>query len=115
MVQPLLELLRRYTGYYITLIAGVPLTEGEKEFELKSYVTHPQQRSLSSLILWRSLNAGKASGNRTWHGVEGTHFQNEVMPSFTRFLLETPGALHYASSRCSLLTCVQNIKIVSRT
>ncbi len=35
-VQPMLELLRRYTGFYIACIAGVPLTEGEKEFELKS-------------------------------------------------------------------------------
>ncbi len=33
--QPLLELLRQRTGYYLELMAGVPLKEGEKDFELK--------------------------------------------------------------------------------
>lgn len=34
-VQPLLELLREYTGFYLTLIAGVPLLSGEQEFKIK--------------------------------------------------------------------------------
>lgn len=38
-VTPLLKLLRIYTGYYITLICGVPLTEGDKEFDIKVCVT----------------------------------------------------------------------------
>ena len=34
-VQPLLQLLRDYTGLYCTLIAGVPLPEGTQEFDLR--------------------------------------------------------------------------------
>lgn len=34
-VQPLLELLRNYTGFYITLVAGVPLSEDDQDFELR--------------------------------------------------------------------------------
>ena len=34
-VQPLLQLLRDYTGMYCTLIAGVPLLQGPKEFDLR--------------------------------------------------------------------------------
>ncbi|TFK81530.1 hypothetical protein K466DRAFT_604430 [Polyporus arcularius HHB13444] len=70
--QPLLELLRQHTGYYFELIAGVPLKEGEKDFDLKV------------------VQAGKAPGGRTWHGVEHAVFAETIMPSFSRFLMTTP-------------------------
>ena len=38
MVQPLLELLRRYTGFHLVLIAGVPLKEGPRSTDIQMYV-----------------------------------------------------------------------------
>ncbi|OJT12471.1 hypothetical protein TRAPUB_10979 [Trametes pubescens] len=73
-VQPLLELIREYTGYYITLIAGIPTDDCEHEFKLKV------------------LNAGKIELDRprAWHEVDADRFKKEVMGSFTRFLMQTP-------------------------
>ncbi len=34
-MQPLLELVSEYTGYYCTLIAGTPLVKGDQEFQIK--------------------------------------------------------------------------------
>ena len=34
-VQPLLDLLRRETGFYLSLIAGVPIGDGPQEFQVK--------------------------------------------------------------------------------
>ena len=34
-VQPLLDLLRRKTGFYLSLIAGIPNGDGPREFQMK--------------------------------------------------------------------------------
>ncbi|KAI9070211.1 hypothetical protein FKP32DRAFT_1558348 [Trametes sanguinea] len=73
-IQPLLELLREQTGYYITLIAGIPLITGEKEFKVKI------------------ITAGKTADPKPvpWHGVDPDRFKSDVIMSFTRFLMKTP-------------------------
>ncbi|KAH9899382.1 hypothetical protein C8Q73DRAFT_787273 [Cubamyces lactineus] len=73
-VQPLLQLLRDYTGMYCTLIAGVPLLQGPKEFDL------------------RVVGCGRTAGplEKPWHAMEEAAFKKDVMYSFTRFLMNTP-------------------------
>ncbi|KAH9855414.1 hypothetical protein C2E23DRAFT_882800 [Lenzites betulinus] len=73
-VQPLLELIREYTGYYITLIAGIPMSSGDRDFKLKI------------------LNAGKVVAGQEygWHEIDAERFKTDVMGSFTRFLMQTP-------------------------
>ncbi|KAL7279945.1 hypothetical protein ACG7TL_006356 [Trametes sanguinea] len=72
MIQPLLQLLRDHTGYYLTLFAGIPLTTGEEEFKLKI--------------------AGKTAGPSPvpWQAHEPATFKNDIVKSFTRFLMKTP-------------------------
>ncbi|KAL7284472.1 hypothetical protein ACG7TL_001763 [Trametes sanguinea] len=73
-VQPLLELLRDNTGYYLTLFAGIPLSSGEEEFKMKI------------------ITAGKTAGSPglPWHMCEPEPFESQVVASFTRFLMKTP-------------------------
>lgn len=35
-VEPLLNLIRQYTGYHLVLFAGIPLKDGTKPFDLKT-------------------------------------------------------------------------------
>ncbi|KAI9061403.1 hypothetical protein FKP32DRAFT_1576114 [Trametes sanguinea] len=74
-VQPLLELLREQTGYYMTLFAGIPNVAGEQEFKMKI------------------ITAGKTEGQNPvpWHALEPDRFKSDVVMSFTRFLMKTPG------------------------
>ena len=37
-VDPLLNLIRQYTGYHLVLFAGVPTNDGRKPFDLHTYV-----------------------------------------------------------------------------
>ncbi|KAJ3015501.1 hypothetical protein NUW54_g1030 [Trametes sanguinea] len=73
-VQPLLELLREHTGYYLTLFAGIPLSSGKEEFKMKI------------------ITAGKTAGSPglPWHMCEPEPFKSQVVASFTRFLMKTP-------------------------
>lgn len=43
------------------------------------------------LYVSHRMNEGKTAGGATWHGIEGTTFSGDVMPSFTRFLMATEG------------------------
>ncbi|KAI9056571.1 hypothetical protein FKP32DRAFT_1585928 [Trametes sanguinea] len=72
-VQPLLEVLRERTGYYLTLFVGIPNVTGPREFKLKLVV------------------AGKTDEEEplAWHESEGNRFKTDVMSSFTRFLSKT--------------------------
>ncbi|KAI9069585.1 hypothetical protein FKP32DRAFT_1671251 [Trametes sanguinea] len=72
-VQPLLEVLRERTGYYLTLFVGIPNVTGPREFKLKLVV------------------AGKTDEEvpMAWHESEGARFKTDVMSSFTRFLSRT--------------------------
>ena len=41
MVQPLLELLRKYTGFHLVLLAGVALKEGSQSTDIQMYAGPP--------------------------------------------------------------------------
>lgn len=36
-IQPMLDFLRKKTGFYLTLITGIPNEAGPREFQLKVY------------------------------------------------------------------------------
>ncbi|KAH9890403.1 hypothetical protein C8Q73DRAFT_613013, partial [Cubamyces lactineus] len=73
-VQPLLNLIREYTGFYLTLIAGFPLAD------------------TNQLTV---VTAGKTAGPVpvTWHGHNLARFKTNVMGSFTDFLAHTAEGL----------------------
>ncbi|KAI0323655.1 hypothetical protein GY45DRAFT_1219394, partial [Cubamyces sp. BRFM 1775] len=73
-VQPLLNLIREYTGFYLTLIAGFPLAD------------------TNQLTV---VTAGKTAGPVpvTWHGHNLARFKTNVMGSFTDFLAHTAKGL----------------------
>ncbi|KAI1784623.1 hypothetical protein LXA43DRAFT_1101181 [Ganoderma leucocontextum] len=77
-MQPMLDFLRKKTGYYMTLIAGIPNEDGPREFQLKI------------------VTAGKTGGNipLPWHLVEGDHFKTHIMGSFMHFLSQTEEKLN---------------------
>ncbi|TFK79716.1 hypothetical protein K466DRAFT_605927 [Polyporus arcularius HHB13444] len=73
LAQPMLETMRKRTGMYFALVAGVPLLEGSREFQLKI------------------VTAGKTAGPvpLPWHLAEQERFKVDIMGSFTRFLTLT--------------------------
>ncbi|KAJ2988501.1 hypothetical protein NUW54_g9096 [Trametes sanguinea] len=77
-VQPLLQLIRDHTGFYVTLLAGLP---------------HPTGNLL------KVVSAGKSGGPvpLPWHLHDVPRFKRDVMGSFTAFLAHTAGwTLHGA-------------------
>ncbi len=55
--------------------------------------------------LHASIQAGKAPGGQTWHGVEKDVFSETIMPLFSRFLMTTPGMyIHTLNVGVHLLT-----------
>ncbi|KAJ8453748.1 hypothetical protein ONZ51_g13424 [Trametes cubensis] len=78
-VQPLLNLIREHTGYYLTLIAGYPL-EDQNQLQV--------------------LNAGKTAGPVPvcWHLVDLPRFKKDVMGCFTNFLARTEEGLARSTS-----------------
>ncbi|KAI9069794.1 hypothetical protein FKP32DRAFT_1671082, partial [Trametes sanguinea] len=89
-VQPLLELLRSHTGFYFTLLAGVPHANGTQ---------------------LKIISAGKTGGpvEVPWHLHEAERFKRDVMGSFTRFLAHTPEGLA-RSSTAAPLHAVQDLQ-----
>ena len=97
-IQPMLDFLRKKTGFYLMLIAGIPNEAGPREFQLKVY------ELLEALCGWFCLphilrvTAGKTAGNipLPWHMAEAEAFKTQVMGSFTQFLSQTSGELNGA-------------------
>lgn len=92
-IQPMLDFLRQKTGFYLTLIAGIPNETGPREFQLKVYVITSVKGGSSYLLPVSSITAGKTAGNvpLPWHLAEPDAFKTQVMGSFTRFLSQTSG------------------------
>ena len=69
------------------------MKDGPQEFDLKVYVFLPSP-SLHYILICGliSVHGGRATGKRTWPAVEGNVFTQDVMHSFTRYLMQTPGA-----------------------
>ncbi|KAI9063907.1 hypothetical protein FKP32DRAFT_1675998 [Trametes sanguinea] len=74
-VQPLLEKLREHTGFYFTLLAGMPHANGTQ---------------------LKVISAGKSAGPVPvpWHLHDTDRFKREVMGSFISFLAHTPEGLN---------------------
>ena len=92
MVQPLLELLRNYTGFHLVLLAGVALKEGSQSTDIQMYVGPLLTAFVADVGVLR-LQAGRTMGTTPmkWRECEPSVFTDTIVASFAQYLTRTQG------------------------